>query len=103
MACPRIKFNGEDSTTIWEHISQYITQLGETSSNYALKIRLFSLSLTTIVFSLFSSLAPYSILTWEQSERKYHDHLYSRDNELKLSHSTSVRQGRDELVNDYSR
>jgi hypothetical protein len=55
------KFNGDDSRTIWEHVSQYILQLGEVGFNDALCVRLFSLSLTGTAFSRFSSLAPNSI------------------------------------------
>jgi hypothetical protein len=36
-------------------------------------------------------------------ERKFHDHFYSSENELKLLDLTSVRQNRDESVNDYLR
>ena len=45
------KFNGDDSRTTWEHISQYVLQLGEASFNDALRVRLFSLSLTGTTFS----------------------------------------------------
>jgi len=93
-----IKFNGEDSKTTWEHVSQYLAQLGEASSNEAIKIRLFSLSLTRTAFSWFSYLTVNSIFTWDQLECRFHDHFYSGDNELKLSDLTSVRQGRDEPV-----
>ena len=31
-----IKFNGDDNRTTWEHISQYVAQLGEASSSEAL-------------------------------------------------------------------
>ena len=57
-----IKFNGDDSHTTWEHVSQYILQLGEASFNDALCVHLFSLSLTRTAFSWFSSLASSSIL-----------------------------------------
>ncbi|XP_039776983.1 uncharacterized protein LOC120644422 isoform X1 [Panicum virgatum] len=57
-----IKFNGDDSRITWEHVSQYILQLGEVGLNDALRVRLFSLSLTGTAFSCFSSLAPGSIL-----------------------------------------
>jgi hypothetical protein len=36
-------------------------------------------------------------------ERKFYDHFYSPENELKLSDLTSVRQGRDESISDYIR
>ena len=66
-----------------------------------LKVCLFPLSLTGIAFSWFSALSPGSITTWSQLEQKFHDHFYSGDNELKLSHLTSVRQKHDESVLDY--
>ena len=86
-----MKFNGDDSKTTWEHISQYLAQLGEVSAIEEIKVRLFSLSLTGNAFSWFASLPVNSIRTWEQLEQKFQDHFYSGDNELKLSHLTSVR------------
>jgi hypothetical protein len=87
----------------WEHVSQYLAQLGEVGSIDALKICLFSLSPTATAFSWFSSLSPNSVNSWEQLERKFHDHFYSPENELKLLDLTSVSQGRDESVSDYIR
>ena len=55
------KFSGDDNRFTWEHISQYIAQLGEAGSSKSLCVRLFSLSLTGTAFSWFSSLAPNSI------------------------------------------
>jgi hypothetical protein len=98
-----VKFNGEDNRTTWEHASQYLAQLGEVGSVDALKVRLFSLSLTGTAFSWFSSLSPNSIDSWEQLERKFYDHFYSPENELKLSDLTSVRQSRNKSVSDYIR
>ena len=46
-----IKFSGDDNRTTWEHISQHMAQLGEASSSDALRVRLFSLSLTGTAFS----------------------------------------------------
>jgi hypothetical protein len=68
-----IKFSGDDDRTTWEHISQYTAQLGEAGLYNALKVRLFSLSLTDITFAWFSSLAPGSIISWDMLERKFHD------------------------------
>ena len=58
------KFNGDDSRTTWEHVSQYILQLGEAGFNDALCVRLFSLSLTGMTFCWFFSFAPNSICNW---------------------------------------
>ena len=46
-----IKFNGDDNKSTFEHISQYLAQLGEAGSISELKMRLFSLSLTGTAFS----------------------------------------------------
>jgi hypothetical protein len=46
-----IKFDGERSHTMWEHVSQYLTQLGKASSIEALRVWLFSLSLTRTAFA----------------------------------------------------
>ena len=96
-----VKFNGKDSHTTWEHVSQYILQWGEAGLNDALRVRLFSLSLTGTAFFWFSSLAPGSILNWNQLERKFHDHFFSGETEVKLLDLTSIRQVRDESSSDY--
>jgi hypothetical protein len=96
-----VKFNSEDSKTTWEHVSQYLVQLGEASLVDVLNVRLFSLSLTQTAFSWLSSLSTISICSWEQLEHKFYDHFYSANNELKLSDWTSVRQGYDESALDY--
>jgi len=80
-----VKFSGDDNRAPWEHIDQYILQLGEAGFHEALHIRLFSLSLTGTAFSWFSSLAPNSIQSWNQLEHKFHDRFYNGDNEAKLS------------------
>ena len=40
------KFNGDDIRATWEHVSQYILWLGEAGFHDALRVHLFSLSLT---------------------------------------------------------
>ena len=73
----------------------------EAGLNDALRVRLFSLSLTRTAFSWFSSLAPGSILNWNQLERKFHDLFFSGEAEVRLLDLTSVKQNRDESVLDY--
>jgi hypothetical protein len=98
-----VKFNGDDNRTTWEHVSQYLAQLGKVGLIDALKVRLFSLSLTGTTFSWFSSLSPNSIDSWEQLEHKFHDHFYSPEDELKLSDLTLDREGHDDSANDHIR
>lgn len=49
-----IKFSGDDNKTTWEHINQYLAQLGEVSSSNVLRVCLFCLSLTGTAFAWFS-------------------------------------------------
>ena len=86
-----VKFSGEDTRSTFEHISQYLAQLEEAGSINELKVLLLSLSLTGATFSLFSSLAPKSIGSWEQLEQKFYEYFFCGHNEFKLSHLTSVR------------
>jgi hypothetical protein len=53
------------SKTTWEHVSQYLAQLGEATVIEETRVRLFSLSLTGNTFSSFASLPVNSIRTWE--------------------------------------
>jgi hypothetical protein len=62
------KFSGDDGKTTLEHVGQFILQCGEASDNDALKLRMFSLSLSGTAFTWFTSLAPNSIFTWAQLE-----------------------------------
>ena len=53
-----VKFSGDDNRSTWEHISQYVAQLGEAGSSNSLCVRLFLLSLTGTTFSWFFFIAP---------------------------------------------
>jgi hypothetical protein len=57
------KFSGDDGKTTLEHVGQFILQCGEASANDTLKLRMFSLSLSSTAFTWFTSLAPNSIFT----------------------------------------
>ena len=41
--------------------------------------------------------------TWSQLERKFHEHFYNGDNELRLCHLILVKQKHDESVAEYVR
>ena len=55
------KFTGQDSTSTIEHISRYLTQLGEVFVEEARRVCFFSLSLSGLAFTWFSSLTVNSI------------------------------------------
>ena len=52
---------------------------------------MFPLSLFGTAFLWFSALSSNSIHTWSRLERKFHEHFYNGDNELRLCHLTSVK------------
>jgi hypothetical protein len=60
------KFSGEDGKSTLEHVSQFVLQCGEASANDALKLKMFPLSLSSTVFTWFTSLPPNSIFIWAQ-------------------------------------
>jgi hypothetical protein len=60
------KFTGDDSRTTWEHVGQFLSQLGEAGFLDAFETRMFPLSLFVTAFSWFSALAPNSVSTWSQ-------------------------------------
>jgi hypothetical protein len=97
------QFSGEGGKSTHEHINQFIAHLGELADGEAYRVRLFSLSLTDIAFGWYTTLLPNSINSWEELERKFHEHFFSGEYELELADLASVRQGPEESVNDYIR
>jgi hypothetical protein len=97
------KFSGEGGKSTHEHISQYIAHLWELADGEAYRVRLFLLSLTNTAFVWYTTLPPNSINSWEESERKFHEHFLSGEHELELANLASIRQGPEESVNDYIR
>ena len=85
------KFTGEDCTSMIEHISRYLTQLGEASVEDAHRVRFFSLSLSGPAFTWFSSLPVSSIANWADLEKKFHTYFYTRTGEKKIIDLTTIR------------
>jgi hypothetical protein len=88
------KFSGENGRSTHEHI-------GELADGEAFRVPLFSLSLTGTAFAWYAALPPNSINSWNELESKFHEHFFAGEYELGLADLASVRQGREESVNDY--
>jgi hypothetical protein len=58
-----IKFTRDDARTTYEHIGQYLTQVSDVGMNDVHRVRLFLLSLSSMAFNWFTSLAPNSAST----------------------------------------
>ena len=86
------KFTGQDSTSMIEHVSRYLTQLGVASVEDAHQVRFFSLSLSGPAFTWFSSLLVNSIANWANLEKKFHTYFYTETGEKKITDLTTIRQ-----------
>ena len=90
------KFTGQDSTSTIEHVSRYLTQLGEASVEEAHRVRFFSLSLSGPAFTWFSSLAVNSISNWSDLKKKFHTYFYTGTGERKIIDLTTIKQRANE-------
>ena len=95
------KFTGPGSISTIEHVSRYLTQLGEASVEDAHRVRFFSLSLSGPAFTWFSSLPVNSIANWTDLEKKFHTYFYTRIGEKKITDLTTIRQRTNESGTEF--
>ena len=81
-----------------EHINRFIMQCGETTQNDALKVRLFSMSLSGSAFTWFTMFPANSIIFWANLEKQFHQFFYSGVHEMKLTDLTSLRKRNEKSV-----
>jgi hypothetical protein len=79
-----------------EHVSLYLTQLGEASLEEAHQVRFFALSLSGLVFTWFLSLAVNSIANWNDLEKKFHTYFYIGAGERKIIDLTTIKKRANE-------
>jgi hypothetical protein len=92
------KFSRQDETSTMEHITRFIIQCGEARNVDALRIRLFSSSLSGPVFSWFTSLPVNSIIKWSDLEQQFHNYFFSGINEMKITDLTRLKQRNNETI-----
>jgi len=92
------KFSGQGEVSIVEHINRFIMQCGEAAQNDALKVHLFSMSLSGSAFTWFTTLPANSMLSWSDLEKQFHQFFYSGVHEMKLTDLTNLRQRNNESV-----
>jgi hypothetical protein len=63
------KFSGQGEVSTVEHVNRFIMQCGEVAQNDALKVHLFSMSLSGSAFTWFTTLPANSILFWADLEK----------------------------------
>ena len=81
-----------------EHINRFSVQCGESAQHDALKVRLFSMSLSGSAFTWFTTLLANSIIYWADLEKQFHQFFYSGVEEMKLTDLTNLRLRNDESV-----
>ena len=94
-------FSGQGEVSMVEHINRFIMQCGEAANQDALRVRLFSMSLSGSAFTWFTTLPANSILYWADLEKQFHQFFYSGVTEMKLTDLTSLRQRNDESVSAF--
>ena len=92
------KFFGQGEVSTVEHINRFIIQSGEAAQQDALKVYLFSMSLSGSAFTWFTMLPANSIIYWADLEKQFHQFFYSDIEEMKLTDLTNLRQRNDESV-----
>jgi hypothetical protein len=92
------KFLGQDETSTIEHINRFIIQGGEAAATDALRVRLFSSSLSGSAFTWFMTFPANSIVCWADLEKQFHKYFFAGMHEMKLTDLTSLRHRGDELV-----
>jgi hypothetical protein len=91
-------FFGQDETSTMEHITRFIIQCGEAGNVDALRIQLFSSSLSGLAFSWFTSLPANSIIKWSDLEQQFHNYFFSSIHEMKITDLTRLKQSNNETV-----
>ena len=95
------KFSGQGEVSTVEHVNRFIMQCGEEGNQDALRVRLFSMSLSRLAFAWFTTLPANSILYWADLEKQFHEFFYSGVSEMKLTDLTSLRQRNDESMSAF--
>ena len=85
------KFSGQGEVSTVEHINRFIMQCGDAAQNDALKVRLFSMSLSGSAFTWFTMLPANSILVLADLEKQFHQFFYFGVHGMKLTDLTSLR------------
>jgi hypothetical protein len=95
------KFSLQDDTSMMEHVTEFITQCGEVGNNDALRIRLFSSSLSGPTFSWFTSLPANSIIKWADLEKHFHNYFFTGVHEMKITDLTILKQRNNENIAEF--
>jgi len=86
------KFGGETNESTVKHIAHYLTEASDIANNENLRMKCFPSSLTKNVFTWYTTLPPWSIFTWSQLEKAFHEQFYVGQSKISLKELASVRR-----------
>ena len=96
-----LKFVGELEKSTIEHEAYFQTEYGDLAIDEFLKIKYSPSSLTTNVFTWFTTLPPNSIYTRAQLERVFHEHSFRGETKVSLIDLTTTKCFSSETIEDY--
>jgi len=95
------KFAGDTSESTVEHVARYLTEAGDLGNDKNLRLKYFPSSLTKNAFTWFTTLAPYSIQSWTELKRLFHEQFYMGQSKISLKELASVKRNSIESIDDY--
>ncbi|XP_050875838.1 uncharacterized protein LOC127079497 [Lathyrus oleraceus] len=96
-----IKFSGDTTESIVEHVARYLIEAGDMSNNESLRVKFFPSSLTKNAFTWVTTLPQSSIHTWNQLERMFHEQFYMGQTKISLKELASIKRKFIEPIDDY--
>ncbi|XP_050897285.1 uncharacterized protein LOC127104118 [Lathyrus oleraceus] len=96
-----IKYYGDTSEYIVEHITRYLTEAADIANNENLRIRYFPSSLTKKDFTWFTTLLVNSIHDWTRLERLFYEQFYMGQSKINLKELGSIEHKFSEPIDDY--
>ena len=94
------QFDGKGNTK--QHIAHFIETCNAAGTYGDYLVKEFTRFLREITFEWYTDLEPNSIDSWELLEQKFLNHFYSTRHVVSMMKLTKARQGKDELVVDFT-
>ncbi|XP_034225438.1 uncharacterized protein LOC117635196 [Prunus dulcis] len=94
-------FSGDGLQSTVEHIGRFTAQCAEIGHREALKLRLFSSTLTGAAFSWYIKLLQNSVPNWQVMEQVFHRQFYRQEPEVSMADLAKISHKPSEWVDRY--
>ncbi|XP_058766320.1 uncharacterized protein LOC131639896 [Vicia villosa] len=95
------KFGGEIGESTDEHITRYLTELGDMANNESLRVKHFPSFVTKAAFTWFTTLPPNSADSWPKLEKIFHEQFYEGHSKISLFELSNIKRRFAETIDDY--